>query len=532
MFSRNMMLLCWLSALIHFACSQSNKPPNIIFVVADDLGWDDLSYSFSHQAKTPNIAKFRSQARLLENYYGQPVCAPTRTSIHTGRYPCHTGINTNIVATYSYCPSFDNKYLPLILREYGNYTTHMVGKWHCGFYKWRCTPTFRGYESFFGYYTGGESHWYHTEGQYYDFHWENGTNCGENCSIAYTEAYGHYATYYFVERANNIINDHKKSNSNKPLFLYLAFQNVHLPAQAPEHYLAEYDVTQQSANTRTIHCAQATTLDAGFGNVTDLLQKLGYLDDDGNTLIIFTSDNGGIVGKGGGYNWPLRGCKTDIYEGGTRLNAFIWATKDIMKNRDSLGGGNYTQLAHVVDWFPTLVEGAAGIKISDLGLNYTIDGVNQWEGMIGNDEHPKDPYFNYRDTIWYGHDMGPQKTVGNSTAIRHEWMKLFNNTGGQFPDWYYPPPLGNKTIGLHEYVGDVDGAFLYNLSSDPFERKNLANNSNYTDLVQELWDMMVNVEKTCIQLENDTNCPAQTWPNVTIAGTNQTIGTWAPWCGT
>ena len=115
-------------------------------------------------------------------------------------------------------------------------------------------------------------------------------------------------------------------------------------------------------------------------------------------MIIYTSDNGGLpVAEDGGYNWPLRGGEIDIWEDGTRLNAYIWATKDIMKNRDILGGGNYTQLAHIVDWFPTLIEGAAGIKINDLDLNYTINGVNQWDAMIGNDDDKiNDKYFYYR----------------------------------------------------------------------------------------------------------------------------------------
>eukprot|EP01084_Bolivina_argentea_P014017 26223_1 len=533
MTSTNDIAICFILTLIQSIYSQTTKPPNIIFVVADDLGWDDMSYSISHQVISPTIAKFRSEARLLEYYYGQPVCAPTRTSIHTGRYPCHTGINTNIVASYSYCPSFNTKYLPLILREYANYTTHAVGKWHCGYYKWRCTPTFRGYESFFGYYTGGEDHYSHTIGKIYDFHLENGINCGKNCSVHYTSAFGHYATYYFTDQATEIIKNHSRSDSGRPLFLYLAYQNVHLPAEAPPKYLAEYNVTQKSANNRTIHCAQATTLDASFKNVTDVLAQLGYLNDNtGNTVIIFTSDNGGLpVSNGGGYNWPLRGGKIDLWEGGTRLQAWLWATKDIMKNKDKLGGGNYTQLSHVVDWLPTLVEGAAGVKISDLNLNYTLDGVNQWEGLIGDDDNVNDKYFGYRDNIWYGHDMPPSKQVGNNTAYRSGWMKLFNGTGGTYNGWYYPPPLGNGSDLYEKYMGSMGEVLLYNISNDPNEYKDLANDTNYATIVQQLWKEMVDVQETCIQLVNDSTCPKQTYELITIPDTNETMEALIPWCG-
>ena len=130
------------------------KQPNILFILSDDLGYDDL-YFQSKQIFTPNIDYFRNNGQFMEWHYAQSVCSPSRAAIMTARYPLHTGINDWIQPGQSFGVPLNNTMISKILLENG-YETHAIGKWHLGFYKWDYTPTFRGYKSFYGYYTGGE----------------------------------------------------------------------------------------------------------------------------------------------------------------------------------------------------------------------------------------------------------------------------------------------------------------------------------------------------------------------------------------
>ena len=144
-----------------------SKKPNILFIVSDDLGYDDVGFQ-SHQILTPNIDTYRSEGQFLEWYYGQCVCSATRSTFLTGRYPLHTGINGWIHPDASYGVPLSNVLLSSMLKNNG-YDTHAIGKWHLGFYKWEYTPTFRGFNDFYGYYTGGENYFTHISSDYYDF---------------------------------------------------------------------------------------------------------------------------------------------------------------------------------------------------------------------------------------------------------------------------------------------------------------------------------------------------------------------------
>eukprot|EP01084_Bolivina_argentea_P144254 253151_1 len=143
-----------------------------------------------------------------------------------------------------------------------------------------------------------------------------------------------------------------------------------------------------------------TAMDEGIGNISYVLEAHGYLSDNGNTIIIWVSDNGAQIGEGG-INYPLRGGKFTVWEGGCHLAGFIWTTPDLIPN--NLRSVNYTQLIHAVDWLPTLLY-SANININT-SINYSIDGVNHWNGIIGKDMND-DKYFKYRDYIWYGYPVG------------------------------------------------------------------------------------------------------------------------------
>ena len=182
-----------------------------------------------------------------------------------------------------------------------------------GFYKWAYTPTFRGFNSFYGYYTGVEDYYAHTNGAY-DFFFQNGLNCGDNCSHTLVEEHNIYSTYLFTNRAIDIIRNHSTNNKENPLFLYLPYQSVHYPDSAPSQYVNAYNDSIQDP-LRRLFAGILSCMDEGLGNITNVLQELGYLDDNGNTMIIFSSDNGGPIGQTGTCNWPLRGGKDTVWEG-------------------------------------------------------------------------------------------------------------------------------------------------------------------------------------------------------------------------
>ena len=155
----------------------------------------------------------------------------------------------------------------------------------------------------------------------YDFHNDIGENCGENCSQIPTELYGKYSTEIFTERAIEVITNHTLYESDKPLFLYLPYQTGHYPDACPQKYIDLNNDTIQDPQRR-LYAGMLTCMDNGIKNITDTLEKYGYLNDtNGNTIIIFSSDNGAPVpegnvtqdGSNGGYNWPLRGGKDSIW---------------------------------------------------------------------------------------------------------------------------------------------------------------------------------------------------------------------------
>ena len=522
-----------------YGLSLSAKKPNIIYILSDDLGYDDL-YFQSHQINTPNIDFLVNEGQFLEWHYAQSICSPSRAALMTGRYPLHTGINDWIKPTQTFGVPLNNTMLPKILLQNG-YDTAMVGKWHLGMYKWEYTPTFRGYKSYYGYYTGGEDYYSHKCQNYYDFRNDIGLNCGKNCSIVEIDAYHKYSTPLFSQRAVEIVTNHSTNplTKDEPLFLYLAYQSVHssnngtAPGECPDYWIKPYLNTINNTK-RQIFAGMISCMDSGIGNLTKVLSKYGFLNDDGNTIIIMSADNGGPTTTGDGIgssNYPLRGGKHSIWEGGTRVTAWIWATPDLIQRENNPSiGKNYTQLMHLVDWLPTLLEAANISYTFPDGLK--LDGVSHWKGLINGNNY-NDKYFNFRDNIYYGFDDNDNpKNVG----YRKKWNKIFNRTGGNPNTW--SPDDDEKDViysGMElweycpEYIDKIKlnaniSIPLYNLSSDYAERHDISDSNQ--DIVNQLLDEMHSLQATGVpQAKDDPNCPPLTHP------TYPTVGEiWEPWC--
>jgi hypothetical protein len=185
-------------------------------------------------------------------------------------------------------------------------------QWHLGYACWEYTPTFRGYSSYYGFYSGGQDYFMHGSKGSLDFHLEVGERCGDNCSLPQWNAVGTYSTTLFTSRAVEVVEQHDTSS---PLFVYLAYQAVHAPREVPALYADKYNDTIQD-NDRRQFAGMLTCMDEGIGNFTAALSDNNMLD---NTFIIFSTDNGGPVPDtpGGDYvgsrNYPLRGGKHSTY---------------------------------------------------------------------------------------------------------------------------------------------------------------------------------------------------------------------------
>ncbi|XP_027050910.1 arylsulfatase B-like [Pocillopora damicornis] len=321
------------------AKNRKSSPPHILFMLADDLGWSDVGFHGS-KINTPTIDSLAREGVILDNYYVQPLCTPARGALMTGRYPIHTGLQHFVIRPSNpFGLPLDFQTLPGQLKKVG-YATHLVGKWHLGFYKWPYVPTNRGFDSAYGFWGGAEDHYNHTSYKVVDF--RNGTE-------PVLDLNGKYAAFEYVKRIEEILDQH---DPKQPLFMYMAFQNVHNPVQAPDQYVDKFSFINHAM--RRVHAGMVAVLDEAVGNITKMFKKKGLWK---NTLTVFSTDNGGEPIYGG-YNWPLRGTKETLWEGGVRGAAFIHG-KMLEKTGVKCEG-----LLHISDFFPTLIN-LAGVVIYD-----------------------------------------------------------------------------------------------------------------------------------------------------------------------
>jgi arylsulfatase A-like enzyme len=325
--------------------AQDAPRPNIVYIVADDLGWKDVGFHGS-DIRTPTLDALAAEGARLEQYYAQPMCTPTRAAIMTGRYPLRYGLQTGVIPQgHDYGLATDEWLLPQALKEAG-YETAIVGKWHLGHADPAYWPRQRGFDHQYGPLIGEIDYFTHKVDDRVDWYRDNEAIVEEG-----------YSTTLLGDDAVKLIEEHDPS---VPLFLYLAFNAVHTPYQASQEYLDEYpDIADPS---RRAYAASATAMDEQIGRVVAALEAKGMLDD---TLVVFQSDNGGVrdAAFAGAItdmskvvlpadNGPYREGKATLYEGGTRVVAFASWPGHIEE------GSTVNEMIHTVDLFPTL--GGAG----------------------------------------------------------------------------------------------------------------------------------------------------------------------------
>ena len=335
--------------------AEGHQPPNIVYILADDLGWKDVGFHGS-DIKTPNLDLLARTGVELREFYVQPLCTPTRAALMTGRYPLRYGLQTGVIPSDGlYGLPTDEWLLPQALKDAG-YETALIGKWHLGHAKPEYWPLQRGFDYFYGPLGAQIDHFSHNSHGVSDWYRSNKrlTQAG-------------YDTTLFGDEAVKVIDGH---DPKKPLFLYLAFTAPHTPYQAPKEYLDRYsEITDPS---RRAYAAMIAAMDNSIGLVLAALDKKKMRD---NTLVIFHSDNGGTRSANNG---PYRDGKGTLYEGGTRVVAIAnWPRR--------IKPGQVDEMIHIVDMYPTLV-GLAGGKFDK---NKPLDGLDVWATISEGSSSPR-----------------------------------------------------------------------------------------------------------------------------------------------
>lgn len=346
------------AARTHFAQTSSaakNFRPNIIFILADDLGWGDLSCYGRPDYRTPNLDLFALQGtRFTDAYSASAVCTPTRCGYITGRYPARFRIGLEEPLPASNLNVGLEPGHPTIasLLKQGGYDTALIGKWHLGF-RAEWGPNAHGFDEFFGILAGAGDYFLHKNGLGQPDLYENLTPVDRNG----------YLTDLLTERAVSYV----KKRRSAPFFLSLHYTAPHWPWQGPKggetvtftHKTIE-PVTMGGGGSLKLYAEMMKSLDEGVGRVMKAIRAAGV---DKETLVIFTSDNGG---ERFSYEWPFTGEKGDLLEGGIRVPAIVRWPGIVPANRVM------QQMAITMDWTATILAAAK----TDAALRRSLDGID------------------------------------------------------------------------------------------------------------------------------------------------------------
>lgn len=388
---RRLSIVVSLIPLLHeplSAAEDDSAKPNIILIVADDLGYGDLGIYGCKDIPTPHIDSIAKQGVRFFHAYAYNVCSPTRAALITGRYAERSGIRTVLMGG-SVKAFGEAKTLAGSLKA-GGYATGLVGKWHLG-YQGDVRPTRMGYDEFFGSLGGKIDYYKHTDSTQKGSGPEGKHDLWEGEKEVFRDG---YSTELFTQRAIKFVRVHFKG----PFFLHLCYNAPHFSTrkgvfQAPESYLKKFNVTTNPNGTRGGYAAMVNCMDDQIGR---LLAELAALKLENNTLIVFVSDNGAeLVGSNGN----LSGGKKSSKEGGIRVPL-------IAKLPGRIPAGIVREdVVHVMDLMPTLLY-LTGLPAPD-GVKF--DGINVWPAMTGSDPVPKRILFHPPSTI----RRGEWKLYGN-----------------------------------------------------------------------------------------------------------------------
>jgi arylsulfatase B len=431
----------------------AQERPNVVVIVADDLGWSDVGFHGNTEIKTPSLDRLAAQGVQLDRFYTTPICSPTRAALMTGRDPMRLGVAYGVIMAWHTTGIHPAEtFMPELFRDAG-YQTAMIGKWHLGHAQQTYHPNERGFEHFYGH--------LHTEVGFFPPFANQGGKDFQRNGVSIDDK--GYESFLLAAEARRYL---RERDRGKPFFMYLPFIAPHTPLDAPQDLKDKYaDMedtrdparSKQTDQTRLIsklmgqpsarpmYAAVVDGMDQAIGTVLDTLDEEGLAD---NTIVLFFSDNGGAAyATGGADNVPLRGGKGETFEGGIRVVS-------VMRWPDQLKAGTkMTSIMSAMDVLPTLTA-AAGIEPT---TNFALDGRNMLSAIRDGSTIPRQDYLFFASET-------PIKGHYNLTAFNDEWKLVQEMVHGL------------NSVDISNY--------LFRIKDDPNEYNNLA--GEYPGVVAEL----------------------------------------------
>ena len=382
---------------------------------------------------------------------------------------------------------------------------------HLGYSSWSHTPTFRGFDSYLGYYSGDADYFTHVgDCGGFDMRVEDSPRCGAGCSRSMLEANGTYSTHLFADRAIALVEGHDPARDGA-LFLYLPFQAIHVPVQVPPAYMAPYHFPPVlGTNARNYVAGMLSALDEGIGNITAALAAKGMLND---TLIWLQTDNGAATPACGGWsgaqNYPFRGGKCTLWEGGQRGTAII-SGAGIAAAR---AGVVEDALMHAIDVMPTLVAALGGNASALAAPGFALDGVSQWAVLASGAPAVRDEVLLEADPYAYPQFGAPGEAgcTGDEHATPYyglrsqQWKLMLGDPGATFNEtnlgsgWWCTGPPCPAAHNNSEAVGGpfpTHGVLLFDIEADPAETTDVA--SAHPDIVARLTARIVELNASAV----------------------------------
>ena len=426
-------LLALLFLVFLIGCKKGKTPPNVILIITDDQGYGDLNFNGNPNIITPALDNFAAESVRFNNFYVSPVCAPTRSSLMTGRYSLRTGVRD----TYNGGAIMASSEVTLAeMLKQANFTTGIFGKWHLGD-NYPSRPSDQGFDESLIHLAGGMgqvgdfTNYFKKDKSYFDpILWHNNEQ----------KPYKGYCSDIFTENAIEFI----EKNKNNPFFCYLSFNAPHNPLQVPDEYYQAYKTLDPTDgidpelipnekisektkdNTRKVY-AMVTNIDDNLKKLFNKVDELGIKD---NTIVIFMTDNGPQHAR---YVAGMKGRKSSVYNGGIRVPFFLRFPAMFSGNQE------VNQITAHIDLLPTLSK----LCNVEMPRDRKIDG-RSFIPSINSEKLPERSFFSY----W-----------------TRKYPELYNNIALQRGHF--------KLIGKTDYNSPIENFELYDTYHDPFEKNNL-----------------------------------------------------------
>jgi len=530
--------------------------PHILFLLADDMGWANIGYHRRSsttadekqgqlEVQTPAIDSLVDEGIILDRHYSYRICGPSRSALISGRLGAHVlAKNVAVTAQNKADPVSGFAGIPRNMTgmgskvKEGGYKTHYVGKWDAGMATPHHTPRGRGFDNSFLYFQHANDYWNKKTGlqatgeittclnAFYDLMIENDTYRGPYRGADLTDACKNseeptpycYEEKMFMDKSLEIIQNHDASDAEHPLFLFHAFHLLHSPLQVPNYYykkisqsVVEQGGKEFDANNRRLIMAMTRYMDDTIKNLTEALKVKGMWD---NTLVVFTTDNGGPVYEpGAANNYPLRGGKYSDFEGGIRTNTFISGGFIPKESRGHVHNG----IVSISDWYYIFSElagvdahdkeaEAANVWLKETGLT-TLRPIDGKPGMLQSIfEGSPGPraneslFISSTALLEYPYKLvtGKQPYMAHTGPLYPNCTTVGNYASGHGPDFVdfgileYKLDLGDEKY----WRGDCKDGCLYNLDEDPSESYDLSKDPSQKERLARMIQTLAEFNKT------------------------------------